>query len=1278
MEAIIMKSHHATSVLSLLLGIAFAAFAGAVEVGDYVEVTVDQTPIFDGEETLAKVNIGDKFEVEKINGDFFGVRVMTEKGRKFGYLWNKRTKISSPPRRELYTPPAPDKYVRVTASDADIRAGKTKVASVAKGDVLLIKQEQPGWIWVQTSHEKSAQTGWISEKSVERLPHLGPSIHGFWPNSIHDASVQFDGNKFTIEADLTGYSDENLSAYGGDITDADVVLQDGRVKVWVSDEIALTPRTNSLWLVGDNDFRHRLDLPTPTLTATAKSHRYDTFSEGQFFSVEIDTPVPGMWVEGCQIVPGQDNPTLRRLDRGIRAEVSFSDFYQFDGKTFARIRLRDLSDELPRWLYFRLCTPWGAMSDSVVFKRTADEMSENGTLFSDASPGQSDAVAKVPNVELMPVELASEVLETAGFEAQYISADDLQKIAYPDPQKLVTRQGVTPGDPQLLGELVLLSIGSTSTVNNSGDRSRLTIDVPDALSLVWLDEPTVPRFSLDESEMHWLTSSQDASGVISIGTDGGISLNADRTEQETMQAAYLKLLLVSTLEKPLDAMPGALGEVFRHVIANEEKIQQTISESEVVPIAEIAHPIVEDLNIGWTTEDLGQLESDWSRFARYRYVASDFDLQGNGFVTDDLAIWIIFWLFEHGFYDPFQSTLPACDVQGRPLVVLYPPGQSPEWGRGLDLPISPPGIQAPSPLDISKLLGSLRHHAPLTTEPTPEKAISTKPPTGDPVTFGSDGPTRVRVPRIRLATVDKADNELSKLGLRIANADRYLVKDRVTDVSPNEQSWVDSGSSVDLDAERLVPEVLGYTPSRVSEELKRWGFKSRNLGRVLSNDVAVDQSPESGQYASVNIPIDISYSAIVPPLVGKLAEQGLEDLEERELKYQVQTKIFLQDKIVDQSPDAGSLVSHGDSVDLVVHTRVPNITGRNLGSARRTLQDFDLVPSMSHLARDEDIVRGQGRDAGTYVPHGSNVSLAPVVTTVPNVVGRRFDDAKTILDTRNDIRVRMIGDLLARDRITRQTPRAGIEIERGDNVTVDARVPTPNVRGNNLFAASNTIRNWEGELMSNVIGFSQQTDVVYSQSPNPDVLVMPRSTISLVPGVNIPNVRGLSVNEAKHRMENVNVNSWVNSSGTQETTNRELAGQVVVSGQSHVGLHPRNNVGQVNLSATSYILATRRVPGVHEMQALAAINAIENADLRVGTVIVNYSGVRIPPKRMSVTQFRSFLLGQAISSLLGLDSEGARISWNHADYTQPRARTVLVANDQVDLYVNIGIEQPGK
>ena len=117
--------------------------------------------------------------------------------------------------------------------------------------------------------------------------------------------------------------------------------------------------------------------------------------------------------------------------------------------------------------------------------------------------------------------------------------------------------------------------------------------------------------------------------------------------------------------------------------------------------------------------------------------------------------------------------------------------------------------------------------------------------------------------------------------------------------------------------------------------------------------------------------------------------------------------------IVSQSPKAGASAREGDKVSLVVSTgkaeakdvQVPDLKGKTQAEAEKDLANAKLVGVASNPEESTEVEPGrvfkQSIAAGTTVKEGEKVAfttaLAPTEVTVPDVVGKTQDDAKTTI-----------------------------------------------------------------------------------------------------------------------------------------------------------------------------------------------------------------------------------------------------------------------------------------
>ncbi|HMP05182.1 MAG TPA: PASTA domain-containing protein, partial [Lacipirellulaceae bacterium] len=385
-------------------------------------------------------------------------------------------------------------------------------------------------------------------------------------------------------------------------------------------------------------------------------------------------------------------------------------------------------------------------------------------------------------------------------------------------------------------------------------------------------------------------------------------------------------------------------------------------------------------------------------------------------------------------------------------------------------------------------------------------------------------------------------------------------------------------------------------------------------------------------------------------------------LKTKNLPWRSPTRTNSVDKVVEQRPGAGVLWDRRQPMDLVWHVPVPELAGMALARGRDRLAELDLrIEVQTRLARDPDVIRGQQPRAGTFVPHGSRVVVGPVLGRVPRVVGQGVGPAAALLTDREDYPAERLGPLLDSDIVTRQNPQAGAEYERGRTVTLDARVTVPNVRGQNLDRALQAVRSAGGALAPVVAGASGRGDVVFSQQPGPNELVYPRTTVTLVPGVQVPDVRRQTPQQAAAILASAGLDSQVVSSSTQETTNRAQVGATVVDNQRPgPGLYRRTDVRRVELSVVQFVPATRVVPNVIEFTVQQAIAAIKRAEL-VPIIVVD-------GREMNEATFAAYALTQTI-----LQEGGNSSVYQLTVGTQnPRAGASVMLGSQV----RIGVALP--
>jgi beta-lactam-binding protein with PASTA domain len=159
--------------------------------------------------------------------------------------------------------------------------------------------------------------------------------------------------------------------------------------------------------------------------------------------------------------------------------------------------------------------------------------------------------------------------------------------------------------------------------------------------------------------------------------------------------------------------------------------------------------------------------------------------------------------------------------------------------------------------------------------------------------------------------------------------------------------------------------------------------------------------------------------------------------------------------VIAQEPKAGSQVAPGTAVDLTLRAAeqpsmisAPNVLQGSLAAARKAILEVGLTIGTIKPpeSADESIVIEQSPSPGRDVERGSAVDLVTQEKSekvvVPNVVERRLPEAKEIL-ARSTLKVRKITppDAPATSLVVKQSPSAGVQVEEGTSVDLEARPP---------------------------------------------------------------------------------------------------------------------------------------------------------------------------------------------------------------------------------------------
>lgn len=695
--------------------------------------------------------------------------------------------------------------------------------------------------------------------------------------------------------------------------------------------------------------------------------------------------------------------------------------------------------------------------------------------------------------------------------------------------------------------------------------------------------------------------------LIPINPDPGLLLDPNADPDTALLTGLLKIVIDAILKRPdPQNLPGPIGSAITEAIRQLEAALRGVANpgqggnpganpggnaganaaAELAAVEKVLEIVVQKLQLSLKASDRELALDDW-KAQRQRSPGKSLDKNGNGAVADDVVLHFVVWLQRKGLYNPATNVVVTQDGLGNTIATLPNTPVSPDW-LNKPIPIVKPGETQPSVKPPASGGGG-------TTKPPVVDPLASLPAGKRLITAG-DGPDLVKVPEIEETLVSRAKSLLDNLGLRIGNLSDLFGTDKVLESTLTADEWVPAESVTKLQVLRRVPDVRKQALGTARGVLSQRKLKASTDGKTFNSDVVTAQDPDPGEYILPADPIKLKLGILAPPVVGLKLSEAKESLTNLDLGFTSETRSFLEDQVVAQVPAAGALVEHGDKLRLTLHLPMPNVVGLTLAKARDLATQWDVTIQVANrLARDEDIVRGQSPAARTFVKHESDLNVGPVVTDVPDLVGLTIAQAETKLKGA-DLQASRYGELLGTDDVTGQSPKAATEIERGELVTLDARVRLPNYAGFGLLSSRDAIRKLGGSLKVNVGGAVGQNDVVYSQDPEGNQYVFPRTNVSLVPGVNVPRLVGINPRAVNGLLQQAGLKGQITSSSTKETSREDLVGTTVIDGQNpQAGLYRRADVGVVQLSTSQYILLVRPVPNVVRDQIAAAAQKISAA-----------------------------------------------------------------------------------
>jgi serine/threonine-protein kinase len=215
----------------------------------------------------------------------------------------------------------------------------------------------------------------------------------------------------------------------------------------------------------------------------------------------------------------------------------------------------------------------------------------------------------------------------------------------------------------------------------------------------------------------------------------------------------------------------------------------------------------------------------------------------------------------------------------------------------------------------------------------------------------------------------------------------------------------------------VVPSVIGMPTAQAESTLTSAGLEMVVTQRVASASAAtgtvISEDPPAGSEARRGSSVKVVVSTgramtTVPSLIGISLEAASSSVASAGLVVGTvvtqNSDAFPANTIASQSPDAGTELTAGSSVTLIVsagqaRATVPDVGGLSQAQATARLTDAGLVADATTVFSElpSGIVVSQGPTAGTTVAKGSSVAISisggPAPVRVPNVVGAKEADA---------------------------------------------------------------------------------------------------------------------------------------------------------------------------------------------------------------------------------------------------------------------------------------------
>ncbi len=334
------------------------------------------------------------------------------------------------------------------------------------------------------------------------------------------------------------------------------------------------------------------------------------------------------------------------------------------------------------------------------------------------------------------------------------------------------------------------------------------------------------------------------------------------------------------------------------------------------------------------------------------------------------------------------------------------------------------------------------------------------------------------VPNVIGMDVSEAEEIISKHGFvnKVASHTSYKreyqgQEGRVVSQSPEAGKQSPKGSEVIITVyiHPPVPNVIGKSQQKAEEIIKKTGylpeveyftgFLEKYQGQ--EGKVVVSQRPAAGseRYQGSSITITV-YHPSIPGVVGLSQQKAEYDIEKRGFLPKVQiystyNKEYQgqEDKVVLQSPEAGTQAPHGSEVIITVYSppSIPNVIGKSQIEAEEIINETGYLPEVKYFSSYLEKYQGQeGKvvlqrpeaDREDYQGTSITITVYNPPTLVPSVVGKTQIEAEEIVEEsgylpRVEFETSYNKEYQGQeDKVVFQSPEAGTNVPHGSEVTI--------------------------------------------------------------------------------------------------------------------------------------------------------------------------------------------------------------------------------------------------